>query len=166
MLIERLGGRIRPSLHGGRAQGAIIVLVHRNAVRLAIDLARAGYNDLAPMTRACRKDVLGSSAVDEQRSERICEDVRHPHGGGEMEDAIMRFDQTSDGLLIQNRVLYQANRVVVCMLGEVGTIPGGEIVEHSHRVALLDEPVDKVAADEPSPTGHQRLHAMAPYQPR
>ena len=162
MLIERLGCGVRPSLRNGGTQSAIIVLVHRNTIRLAIDLAGAGDNDLAAVARARCEDVLGSPAVDEHRSERVGEDVGHSHGRSEMEHAVMGFDQIVDSILIEDGALDQTNRVDVRMLREVAAAPGGEIVEDGHRVTVVDQAVDEMAADEPSATGYQRLHAMAP----
>jgi hypothetical protein len=53
-------------------------------------------------------------------------------------------------------------------MGEVLGAPGGEIVEDDYLVAVGQQPVDEMAADEAGPSGDKRLrlaHAAAAAWP-
>ena len=44
---------------------------------------------------------------------------------------------------------------------EVRAVPGGEVVEHAHRVAALDQPADDVRPDEACASGDEHLRHQA-----
>jgi len=48
---------------------------------------------------------------------------------------------------------------VVLEMGEVATVPSGEVVEHSDLVAARKQRAHEVRADEPGPARHQHFHA-------
>ena len=39
-------------------------------------------------------------------------------------------------------------------VGEVGAVPGGEVIDHAHAIALVQEGLDQVRADEAGPPRH------------
>src|SRR5206468_11628731 len=46
-------------------------------------------------------------------------------------------------------------------VGEVVAVAGGEVVEHAHLVAALEQAADEIGADEAGAPGDQNLHGSA-----
>jgi hypothetical protein len=88
--------------------------------------------------------------------------VRDTHGGSEVEDAVAALDKRCNECLIEDGAFDDAYRVTLGVTSDIAAPAGGEIVENGHLVAMLDQAIDKVAADKAGPASHQRPHVMAP----
>ena len=84
VLVQRLGGRVRPALHARRPQHTLVVLRPRNRRRLAVDLGRRRDKHTATVPRhrrraraRCRACSLASLATDHPR----CAGRRRPRRG-------------------------------------------------------------------------------------
>ena len=65
----------------------------------------------------------------------------------------------SGGEVVEHRALDDANVAAGAGGRQVVTLSGGEVVEHRHRMAVRDEVVHQVAADEAGSTGNERALA-------
>ncbi len=73
-----------------------------------------------------------------------------------MEDDLAAADGVVDALVALDVALDQLD--VVAELGEVLAPAGGEVVEHAHLVAVVEQALDEVRADEPAAAGDERPH--------
>ena len=74
-----------------------------------------------------------------------------------MDDALRSeiVEGRGDGVGVGDRVLDDGQGV---MLGQVVTTPRGEVVDDENVVAVSQQPIGEVGADEPAPARDQNLH--------
>ena len=148
---HELGGTV------GRRRHRAIVLPHRRALGIAVDRGGRGEDEMAHPVLDRGFDqgarIRGIVAV---IAERIAHRVRHDDRGGEMDDGVdpVLRDQRAHARLIAGIANHERrtrrHRPIEA---------GGEIVEHHHALAGIDQRVNHVASDIAGAAGHQGRHA-------
>ena len=123
--------------------------------------------------RRCEHDATGTGIAGggEHRERAVCV---HPVGRerigdrprdrperGEVEHDVDVGDRFGDRIGVVDRRHGEDGGV-----GNVVTSTGREVVEHTHRVAVGDEPIDQVRTDEAGSAGHEHVHAVSPQWQR
>lgn len=80
--------------------------------------------------------------------ERLLDDPAHPHGGGQMEDAVGTVDLAQHGGAIEDGCLDEPEPRMRDDASEVRHGSRREVVDHDDLVATVQQVFDEVAADE------------------
>ena len=88
--------------------------------------------------------------------------MRDTNRRSEMEHSIAVTHERVDQRIVEDRSFDDAYGVAVGVAPDVAAASGGEIVENGHRVAMVDQAIDEMAADETGAACHQRPHVVAP----
>ena len=81
--------------------------------------------------------------------------ARHRRQRTLVEDDLDAADGVVDALVAAQLALDDLD--VVLETVEIGAVAGGEVVEHAHRVAALEQSADEVVADESGASGDEDL---------
>src|SRR5438270_2528993 len=137
-------------------------LVHRTLVLRAVDRRRRGEDD-APDSLVARREqhVQGSLDVHRARGQRVLHRSRNRAERTEVIDDLRAAHGVVHALVAAQLAFDDLDVEAF----EVRAVPGGEVVEHAHRVAALDQPADDVRPDEACASGdehfrHQAGHAL------
>ena len=154
----QLAGRLRDAVAGVRPDRVVErdrLLGRRRAV------AERGLEVEEPL------DAGGLRGLDDvDRAERVRHDVRAPglgvlvrRGGVDDEVGPEALERVVDGAGVLDRVLHDLEPVA---LGQVVAPPGGVVVDDEDLVALIQQPIGEVRADEAGSARDQDLHLQSP----
>jgi hypothetical protein len=148
VLSRQLRHRVRRAGHERRGLG------RRELLGAAVDRRRGSADD-ATGAGVARRDEDGERATDvgPVGIEGLLDGPEHGSMGGEMEDDLAACDRTRHGRRVGDLAFDQGGGGM-----EVLREAGGEVVEHHHVGARLDQRVDEVRADEPGAACDQSPH--------
>src|SRR5581483_2171432 len=165
MLAHGLAGAVAPALGGGGPQDAVVLLGPRDLGVLAVDLARAGEEDLGARLVGGVQHVARAQDVHVEHAQRVLHVVLDAHDGAQVEDHLgARRDGVRDLPGVAHVALHEVEPAA--RLGAV------EVAVHAHVedgdvVPLGQEAVHEVGADEARAPGDDDLaHRPIPRKRR
>src|SRR5437660_11673155 len=108
---------------------AVGVLGEGSVAVLAVDLGRAGDQDLAPVAMGSLDDDLRAADVGGEGPKRLFDDEAYPDGGGQVDDDLGFVHELVDHELVEDGALHQAEVGIAPDVVEVAQAAGGEVVE-------------------------------------
>ena len=132
----------------------VVVLAHG----LSVNLGRRGHQDARVVGVGQLQDVLGPAHVRPNGLDGGFHNALHPHGSRKVHHPIARRDALFQQVPVENVALRKREPVVVGPLVHVLDSTGGEVVEHVHVMAVFDEAVCQVAANEAGATRDEVTH--------
>ena len=154
VLVDRLRARMRPP-DDGRPVDHVVVLGHWSTRSLAVDLARRRDERRDPRTTREREHLARSIDVGLDRADGLLDHEPDPHRRREVVDGseasgIERRQHVGHRPLVEVEPVAGFQRML-----EIAPPARREVVHHGHRLALREEVIDQVRADEACTTGHE-----------
>src|SRR5919197_239910 len=150
-----LGGELRDRV--GRDRVGRLRLDARQRARVPVH-RRARRDDHAAHALVARgeEDVERALDVHRARRQRVLHGARHGRQCALVEDDLDAARRGVHALVAPQLALDELD--LALDVGKVLAAPGGEVVQHAHVVAALEQAADEVRADEAGPTGDEDLN--------
>ncbi len=142
----------------GRAHHEIRVLAERHVRALAVDLGGRGDEHELLLLGGVLQHDLGAVHVGLDRVHGVLDDELHPDRRREVEDHVRAIDELGDDPIVENGVDGVLEALPPLEVEDVVDGAGREIVEHQHLVALIEQRLREVSADEARSARNQNSH--------
>ena len=153
-LVHRLRVGVRPALLRRRPVDAPVGLLERPLLAVvAVHLRRRGDEDALAEAVAVLEHDLGAAQVRHERLHRLLDDEPHADRRCEVVDDVALVDELVDDRPVQDGVDDEVELVAVAEVLDVVERSGREVVEHPHLVALVEQELGEVRADEARAAG-------------
>ena len=158
VLVQEFADGVGPSRGGGGAEAEVVIFGGGPADAFPVDLGGGGQTDGEAALGAGGQHPFSAQDVDLEGAEGVSEDPRHADHGGEVEDRVDAVEGSRSDMGVSDVAAEEAETGMVQDGSQVLGPSAAEIVEDGHRVALGQEPLDEVGADEASATSDQDMH--------
>ncbi|GAA4527150.1 hypothetical protein GCM10023096_61860 [Nonomuraea ferruginea] len=158
-LVHGLRQAVGPAGDLGPAQHVVRVLPQRHLPALAVDLARAGQQDLLAKGVGRLHDHLRAAHVGDQRTERPAHDQPDSDRRRQVHDHVAALDQLRHQPFVQHRALDEGEAPAGRVRGEV--VARGQVVQDDHGMALCEDRFAEMGSDEAGPSSDQVSHGCS-----
>ena len=147
-----------------RPEHEIGIFTERHIVALAVDLGGRGEHDELLFLVGVLQHHLGAVHVGLDGVDRLFDDQLDADGGGEMKDHVAAIDELGEQTLVVDGVDEVLEPGTSLEMRDVVERPGRQVVEDQDLVALREQGVGEVGADEPGSAGNQGTHATQSFR--
>ena len=108
---------------------------------------------------------LGAVHIRLDRAHRARDDKLHPHRGRQVHHDVRLIDELCDHVMVRGGVDRVLEARMVLEVADVLHRTRGEVIQHVHSVAVLDQQIAQMRADETGAAGDEEPHFRASHPP-